>query len=113
MGAGHAALGPEDICCLNEPSDSAVVGAPTGIAARLVRHVHQDCACSACYANLIRALYELDQSGNPIQQQIEIGQGWKQKHFDGFGIGNCCSGAEHCIPGCPPTAERIVQDLND
>lgn len=109
-GAGSAAL-EEKICCLNEASAGASAPKPTGMAARLARHVQQDSACSACYANLIRALYELERTGAVPGQEIAIGQGWRQKAFDGLGVGNCCSAAKHFVPGCPPTAEQILQAL--
>lgn len=110
-GAGSTVLEEHDIRCLNEPSASISAAAPTGAAARLACHVRQDSACSACYANLIRALYELEQSGAIPSQDIAIGQGWREKQFNGPGIGNCCAGAGVCVPGCPPTAEHIVQVL--
>jgi len=110
-GAGSTVLADRDICCLNEPSAGASAAAPTGAAARLARLVRQDSACSACYANLIRALYELERSGTTPDQEIAIGQGWRKKPFDGPGIGNCCTGAKVCVSGCPPTAEHIAQVL--
>lgn len=110
-GAGSTTLGEEDIRCLNEPSAGAPAPRPTGAAARLARHVRQDSACSACYANLIRALYELERAGITPRQEIVIGQGWRGKSFRGTGIGNCCIKADSCVQGCPPTAERIAQAL--
>jgi len=110
-GAGSTALTDGDICCLNEPAAGAPAAAPTGAAARLARFVRQDSACSACYADLIRALYQLERSGTIPSQEIAIGQGWRKKQFDGIGIGSCCAGAKVCVPGCPPTAEQIVQVL--
>lgn len=110
-GAGSTALDEEDIRCINQPSAGDFASRPTGAVARLARHVQQDSACSACYANLIRALYELERTGSLPKQEIAIGQGWRSKRYPGIGVGNCCLGAEICVQGCPPTAERIAQTL--
>lgn len=110
-GAGSTVLTDGEILCLNEPSAGAISTKPTGAAARLARCVRQDSACSACFANLIRALYELERAGAASEPEIAIGQGWRQKAFDGLGIGNCCSAAKCFVPGCPPTAEQILQAL--
>lgn len=112
-GAGSTVLEDGKICCLNEPSAGMVAARPTGAVARLACHVRQDSACSACYANLVRALYELERTGTVLGQEIAIGQGWRQKSFDGLGVGNCCSVAKYFVPGCPPTAEHILQVLKE
>ena len=108
-GAGRMALG--DICTLNEPDCKAPFPKPTGAVAKLARPVRQDSACSACYASLIRALYELDRAGYPVDQEIRIGQGWRGKTWTGIGIGACCSGASVSVAGCPPTAQEIADVL--
>lgn len=110
-GAGSTVLTDNDICCINEPYASISAISPTGAAARLAHYVQQNSACSACYANLIRALYELERSGTFLNQDIAIGQGWRKRRFDGLGIGNCCTGAKVCVPGCPPMTENIIQVL--
>lgn len=112
-GVGSATLEEGEVCCLNEPSAGAPASKPTGTTARLTRHIRQDSACSACYANLIRALYELERTGSAPRQAVAIGQGWKNKPFNGLGIGNCCSAAQSRVPGCPPTADRILQALRE
>jgi CxxC-x17-CxxC domain-containing protein len=66
--------------------------------------------CSACFANLVRALYA---SGYGRDVDIRIGQGFQGQTFDGVGIGRCCKGASHCVMGCPPTAEQIANALED
>lgn len=107
-GGGSAAFDPADIVNLNAPSDAKAYPKPTGTVARLTRRVRQDRACSACFANLVRALYA---SGRGKDLDICIGQGWQGKAFDGLGIGRCCAGATECVMGCPPTADRIAQML--
>lgn len=107
-GAGSAACAPGDIVNLNEPSDVKHYPKPSGTVARLTKRVKQDRACSACFANLVRALY-----ASGCDADICIGQGFQGKSFDGIGIGKCCKGASHCVMGCPPTAEQIANALED
>ena len=109
-GGGRASFDPSDIVNLNEPSDVKSYPKPSGTVARLTKHVKQDKACSACFANLVRALYA---SGYGKDMDICIGQGWQGKSFDGIGIGKCCKGATTCVMGCPPTAEQIANALED
>ena len=109
-GGGSAAIADDDVINLNQPSDVRAYPKPSGTVARLTKRVKQDRACSACFANLVRALYA---SGLGGDTDIMIGQGFQGKTFDGLGIGKCCRGASHCAMGCPPTAEQIVQALED
>ena len=109
-GGGSAALDEGDIVNLNAPSDVSTYPRPSGTVAKLTRRVKQDRACSACFANLVRALYA---SGYGKDMDICIGQGFQGKTFDGFGVGRCCKGATHCVMGCPPTAEQIANALED
>ncbi len=107
-GAGKTAWSEKDLVILNQPDAAGTQSRPTGIVARLTRRVHQDQACSACFAALARALYT---TGCGQNQEIYIGQGWRGKCPEGLGIGRCCSGAEDCVPGCPPTADAIAEKL--
>lgn len=109
-GGGSTRFEPSDIVNLNEPSDAATYPRPSGTVARLTKRVKQDKACSACFANLVRALYSTD-LGRDVD--ICIGQGFKGKTFDGLGIGRCCKGATKCVMGCPPTAQQIANALED
>ena len=109
-GGGRAAFDEGDIVNLNAPSDVKAYPKPSGTVAKLTRRVKQDRACSACFANLVRALYASGRGGN---MDICIGQGFQGKTFDGFGVGKCCKGATHCVMGCPPTAEQIANALED
>ena len=95
---------------LNAPEDVKIYPRPSGTVARLTRHVKQDMACSACFANLVRALYATDYANDV---DICIGQGWQGKAFDGLGIGRGCKGARRCVMGCPPTAEQIANTLEE
>lgn len=109
-GGGRAAFDEGDIVNLNAPSDANAYPKPSGTVARLTKNVTQDRACSACFANLVRALYA---SGYGSNVSICIGQGFQGKDFDGLGIGRCCKGARKCVSGCPPTAEQIANALED
>ena len=76
---------------------------------RLVKHIDEQSACSACYAALIFALNNL--AGTPGRDKIKIGQGFRGKKCSGLGVGNCTAGCERYVPGCPPTAAVIIKVL--
>jgi len=105
-GGGTTKIKTEDVIRLNEPVEAGEYPKPSGTVARLTRCVQADSACSACYAALVRALYNVG-SG----KKIAIGQGWRGKPFDGVGVGRCCDRAEVQVKGCPPTAQAISKVL--
>ena len=72
--------------------------------------IEEDSACSACYSSLI---YALHRSSGKIKNsgKIYIGQGFKNKKGEGFGVGNCTSGFSKCVQGCPPKATDIIDAL--
>ena len=109
-GGGSASWREEDIHNLNLPGEAAVYQRRTGIVAQLTGHVHENQACSACFASLVRALYNTRMGQ---KEEIYIGQGWRGQELNGLGIGNCCHGAENCVHGCPPTAEDVARALAD
>lgn len=75
-------------------------------------HVTQRQACSACYGNLINALVELEKEQDLDDLDVCIGQGFKQK--SGYiGCGNCTADFDHCIKGCPPSAQDILLELKN
>ena len=110
-GAGSSVINSGDVVRLNEPAQAEDYPQPSGKVKRLTRNVHADSACSVCFASLIRALYIADEEGMQINSRIHIGQGYQGKTIKGFGVGRCCSGAEICVHGCPPTASSILQQL--
>lgn len=113
-GAGSSALSPADLICLNEPSAAVAQPRPSGIVAQLSRNVRQKSACSACYGNLIHALYQFrEREGRAFPDPIHIGQGFSGQAIDGIGIGRCCGGASVHVPGCPPSAEAIGRLLSE
>ncbi len=109
-GAGSASWSETDIVELNRPSDAAAYPKPRGTVAGLTKNVHENAACSACFAALVRALHT---SRCGSGQEIYIGQGWQGKTLDGLGIGKCCRGAAQCVMGCPPTADAIARRLEE
>ena len=76
-------------------------------ARRFTPMIEEDGACSACYAALVHALR---QTGG-IRSKIKIGQGYAGKKPGGIGSGNCTSGCEAFVKGCPPTALEIAEFL--
>ena len=110
-GAGRMEIAPEDVVSLRDPSHAPAFPRPSGLVSKLTRNVVQDSACSACYGNLVHALYRLRDLDPGFHERIFIGQGFKGKRFEGIGSGSCCGGASCPIPGCPPDADRILQAL--
>lgn len=108
-GGGKASWTADDVVELNQPDECASYPHPSGKVAHLTKNVHEDRACSACYAALVRALYNVSAG----REEIYIGQGWKNRPLDGLGIGRCCSGAPDCVMGCPPTAEAVARKLEE
>lgn len=71
-------------------------------------------SCSACYGNLIPALYRLKEEGllDKLNTPIAIGQGHQGKHGS-LGIGKCTKEFDICIMGCPPDEETIYEKLRE
>jgi len=111
-GVGSGYIDEGDIIAINDPKSAPAYPAPSGIVSRLTRSVKQASACSACYGNLVHALYRLqDDYGRQVKTPVHIGQGNAGKKLEGIGIGRCCSGADVCVQGCPPDAESILRVL--
>lgn len=112
IGAGTADLENADIIELNKDEGSRKLTTSRRVQ-QLSRHIVEDSACSACYGSLIYALERLDEKGllHKLKGKLYIGQGFKNKQYDGIGIGACTSGFEKCVKGCPPKARDIVEYL--
>ena len=69
-------------------------------------------SCSACYANLVGALWRLREEGllDKLDVPIGIGQGMQGK-TGRLGVGRCTKDFDVCIMGCPPDEEKIYQEL--
>jgi hypothetical protein len=64
-------------------------------------------SCSACYANLVGALWRLreDELLDKLDVPIGIGQGMQGK------TGKCTKEFDVCSMGCPPEEEKIYEEL--
>lgn len=103
LGLGSANLGAADVVVLD--GDATAAAQAEGVPEAVRKRIDARSACSACYASLVSALMALDDTtGEPIC----IGQEFRGKRGR-LGCGNCTSGFEHSICGCPPKAEDIVQ----
>ena len=110
-GVGHFANSDTQVTELH-PEDRPKVRACIDRAAqRYAARIHEDSACSACYAALIFALHKIDASH--VRGPIHIGQGLRGKTIDGVGVGNCAKGCTRCLPGCPPRGLDIAAFLRD
>jgi len=112
MGVGSADLAHADIVELNKDNGSRKL-TPSRRVRQLSEHIIEDSACSACYGSLIYALERLDEKGllKKLKEKLYIGQNFKNKKFDGIGVGACTVGFDKCIRGCPPKAREIVEYL--
>ena len=113
FGAGNASFKESDIVSLNSPKAAAAYKTKSGIVGRLTRSVSEKDACSACFGNLVHALYRSELEGTSVARPIAVGQGWRDKPFEGLGIGRCCARALKHVPGCPPSAEEIQKALKE
>ncbi len=77
---------------------------------RLSKYIEENGACSACYASLI---YALDKVSKIKADKIKIGQGFKGKKLNGLGVGQCTSGCDKYVKGCPPKASDIIEMLEN
>jgi len=114
IGVGSADLDSADIAELNKDAGVRRI-APTRRVKQLSGYVTEDSACSACYGSLIYALERLDEKRllGKLKDKLYIGQNYKNRRYDGIGIGSCTSGFERCVKGCPPKAKDIVEYLED
>jgi len=114
IGVGTSDLINADIIELNKDTGTRKL-TPSGRVKQLSRYIVEDSACSACYGSLIYALERLDEKGhlNRLKEKIYIGQNFKNKRYDGIGIGSCTSGFDKYVRGCPPKAKDIVEYLEE
>ena len=94
---------------LNKSQKPIVQNRASGGAVRgLSAYINEDQACSACYAALIHAIYH----EKPPKEKINVGQGFRGKNGK-IGCGNCTSGCDKYVPGCPPKAANIKEFLRE
>lgn len=112
-GAGSTKIKADDIIELNTPKDAPGFPPRTGLVSRLTKNVEQRSACSACYGNLVHALYRIEEErGRGVNRTpIAIGQEFQGVEFDGIGIGRCCDKCSIQVKGCPPSADKIMEAI--
>lgn len=84
------------------------------LAKELEKYIHEDSACSPCYAGLIFALNKLKDNSeiNLDGVKIKIGQGFKEKSNSvAIGVGDCCKNFSKHVEGCPPSGLDILNYL--
>lgn len=76
----------------------------------LSRYIVEKDACSACFGSLVHALRRLKENRAGRLPQVSVGQGFRGCGGK-IGVGDCTSGFEANVPGCPPKSKDIVQIL--
>ena len=107
IGVGETFSHDTKITCLNAGNKPMFDHRATGAAKRLAQDIIEDGACSACYSALIQGLKT---SGITPREKICVGQGFKGKRGK-TGCGNCTSGFDSYIKGCPPKALDVTEFL--
>jgi len=112
IGVGTKDLSRAEIIELNQDQAAEIEYSSRKIK-KLAAKIKAKDACSACYGSLIHALKRIEESGqlDKIAGMIKIGQGYQGEEVSGIGIGNCCSGADKFVKGCPPSARDILDFL--
>jgi uncharacterized protein (DUF362 family) len=111
LGVGCADISGALVRELNSSAEAPVMPKASGKARQLASFVKEDKACSACYAALIRALSRMGRSEiNRLKDPVCIGQGFRGKSGV-LGVGVCTKNFSGSVPGCPPSASRIMDFL--
>ncbi|MCL2544625.1 MAG: DUF362 domain-containing protein [Clostridia bacterium] len=118
LGVGSADVSSIQLTELSRPG-AGLDPRPTRRVQALARHIDASDACSACYGGLIHALHRLGEDGwlnrNGLPGKACIGQGFKGQAGPpgALGIGTCTAAFARAVPGCPPTAARMLEALKD
>ena len=112
LGVGHLFDADTEVVVLR-PAENTRRLSPSRAVERLARLVQEDQACSACFGSLIHALARLGEQGllQRVPRPLVIGQGFRGKTGEGFGIGSCTRGFTSHVKGCPPSARDILEQL--
>lgn len=101
---------------INSPSNISIPAEELiGVGRDLKKYIKEGSACSACYGNLIQAIYRLQEKNNLNfeEKQLHIGQDYQKKNKRGIGIGKCTGGFDKFLPGCPPSTDKIIEFLQE
>jgi len=116
LGIGSADISAAQVRELNHDDMQAAghmgsASAPGNKVRQLAPYIHEDNACSACYASLVFALSRMDKAKlNRLKEKICVGQGFQGK-LGNLGIGQCCAGFQRFCPGCPPSGAEVLAFL--
>jgi len=115
LGVGCSGLESAVVTELGKESMRRALVPDPGSRERLAGRVEARDACSACYGGLLHALRRLEEEGrlDRLEGKIRIGQGFRGVDGEGIGVGRCAAGFGRNLPGCPPTARRILSFLAD
>ncbi|MCP4197291.1 MAG: DUF362 domain-containing protein [Proteobacteria bacterium] len=115
IGVGTSDLSMATIHELNSAEGSGFEMAATNAAKAFARYIEQDKACSACYGSLVHALKRLSDKHmlHGDLEKISVGQGFKEQHGRGLGIGSCTGEFSCYLKGCPPNTEKIVRFIEE
>ena len=115
LGVGSSDVSKADIIKINEPREASGTKMHlTGRVKRLAAYAQPKDACSACYGSLIHALNRMDENGTLRGKKIPvaIGQGY-QGEKGVIGVGRCTSCFDKNLSGCPPTAAKMLEFLEE
>ena len=110
LGIGSTDLESAEIISLNDGGEEAL---PTERKILDVAYAVDEIeSCSACYGQLLEALWRLKDEGllDKLDTKIGIGQGM-QGRTGKLGIGRCTKDFDVCIMGCPPDEDKIYREL--
>jgi len=106
---GNKDILPDTVVELNKNTAPAKIS-PSGETDSLMRYIAQKEACSACFGSLVHALKRQKEKRAGRLPQVSVGQGFRGLGGK-IGVGDCTSGFDSYVPGCPPTSKDIVQML--
>lgn len=113
LGVGKFYNSDTNITELNKENKPKFIKADRSAVDTLAQYISEDMACSACYSALIYALHHAGTPADSIKiNRINIGQGFKGKNGR-FGCGNCTSGCDKFVKGCPPKPTDIIRFLKE
>ncbi|MFH2000286.1 MAG: hypothetical protein ABIK28_11435 [Planctomycetota bacterium] len=124
-GVGSADLATVRITELGDTVAAPAVPPRSGRLAALAARAEEAQACSACYAALIHGLARLEERGllkrldaalakhgiGHGEKRIAVGRGFRGVTRGGLGCGNCASGTDSFVPGCPPDGAAVAAFL--